>query len=440
MSPASAGRGKRICIITPGHVSTNPRVVKEADALAEAGYSVSVIAANFTPWARTADLSFGTRSWRRAQTLTFGPLSPLPSRIFQGIRQRAAKAVVAVGVCNASTALAAAHPIGPDLIRAALDVPADLYIAHYTAALPAAAIAARRHEARYAFDAEDFHLGDLPDERKYEAQRRIIRAIETRYLPGCAYVTAAAPGIAGLYADAYRMDPPTVLLNVFPLDEAPSRPTSRGAAEPGPSVYWFSQTIGPRRGLECAVRAIGLARSAPHLYLRGRPAAGYSATLHEIAAECGVADRVHILPPAPPSDMARLASVYDLGLSGEDECTRNRRVALTNKLFTYLLAGLPIVMSETPGQSQIASEFGEAARLYPSDDPMTLAARLDEMLLHPDALASARTASWRLGQARFNWDNEQAKLLDCVAAVLEARTGTASGTRKAIWPEPAGAS
>ena len=54
-------------------------------------------------------------------------------------------------------------PFTGPLTAAAKRVPADLYIAHYPAALPAAAIAARRHGALYAFDAEDFHLGDLPD-------------------------------------------------------------------------------------------------------------------------------------------------------------------------------------------------------------------------------------------------------------------------------------
>ena len=40
----------RICILTPGHLSTNPRVVKEADALTGAGYEVNIIAADYALW------------------------------------------------------------------------------------------------------------------------------------------------------------------------------------------------------------------------------------------------------------------------------------------------------------------------------------------------------------------------------------------------------
>ena len=35
---------RRICLITPGHVASTPRLVKNADALAAAGYEVHVVA------------------------------------------------------------------------------------------------------------------------------------------------------------------------------------------------------------------------------------------------------------------------------------------------------------------------------------------------------------------------------------------------------------
>ena len=403
--------------------------MKEADALASAGYAVSVIAADFTPWARDADQSFAGRSWKVVRTLSFGPHSPLASRAIQLARQHSARVMVAAGVRNAPVVLAAWHPIGPDLVRAALGVRADLYIAHYPAALPAAAIAAQRHQARYAFDAEDFHLGDSPQGPDYDLQRQMVRAIEARFLPACACVTAASPGIADAYVKAYGIARPTVVLNVFPLAQAPCCPTPRGTATPGPSVYWFSQTIGSDRGLECAVRAIGQAQSRPHLYLRGTPAVEFLDHLRKIASDAGALDRLHVLPPAASSEMVRLAAVYDVGLVGDTGHTPNRRMALTNKQFTYLLAGIPVVMSNIPAHHDIALAIGDAARLYPVDNPVNLAAALDALLGDPAALAAARDAAWRLGQNRFNWDVEQAKLLGCVEAAL----GTGLRARDEKW-------
>jgi glycosyltransferase involved in cell wall biosynthesis len=407
----------RICLLSPGHLSTNPRLVKEADALTDAGHEVALITGDYSLWARKADKTITARS-RVVQTLCFGPQAALPRRIFQLLRVRVARVLVAAGLRDPAIVCAAWHPIAPDLVAAAKRVKADLYIAHYPAALPAAAIAGRLHGALYAFDAEDFHLGDPPDGIAYATERRIVRAIEERYLPGCTYVTAASPGIADAYASSYRIERPTVVLNVFPRARAPTSPSAKGRAYPSPSIYWFSQTIGPDRGLECAVRAIGRARSQPHLYLRGSPAADYLDLLRRIAVEAGAADRLHILPPAPPYEMERLAAVYDLGLSGETGHTSNRRIALTNKVFTYLLAGLPIIASDIPSHVSFAADGGSAMRLYAVDDADELAAAFDELLEDHHALATARAAAFTLGQTRYNWDDEKSVLLTRVEASL----------------------
>jgi glycosyltransferase involved in cell wall biosynthesis len=429
---------RRVCLLTPGHLSTNPRLVKEADALTNAGYAVSVIAADFALWARDADRLFSDQLWKVVHTLSFGPHSPRRARFVQLLRLHVARAIVAAGVRPAPIVLAAWHPIGPDLVRAAVDVPADLYIAHYPAALPAAAIAAQRHQARYAFDAEDFHLGDTPDGPEYNAQRRMVRIIEGRYLPACAYVTAASPGIAEAYARAYDIARRTVVLNVFPRAQAPCCPTPRGTATPGPSVYWFSQTIGSDRGLECAVRAIGRAQSRPHLYLRGIPAPRFLDSLRKIASDADALDRLHVLPPAVPAEMERLAAAYDVGFSGETGYSANNQIALGNKLFSYLLAGIPLVMSNIPAHQDVAPAMGDAARLYAAENPADLAAALDTLLGNPGLLASARAAAWRLGQERFNWDLEQAKLLSCVEAALGSGECGGDAKRAGLFARPRG--
>jgi glycosyltransferase involved in cell wall biosynthesis len=408
----------RICLVTPGHLSTNPRLVKEADALVEAGHEVAIVAADYTPWAREADREFATRPWRVSKTLHFGPHADLPSRVLQALRRRGGRALAKLGIRHPAVIRAAWHPIAPELVSAAKSILADLYVAHYPAALPAAALAAREHGSRYAFDAEDFHLGDPSDGPEYVLERQMIRAIEGRYLPGCAYVTAASPGIAAAYARAYGIPLPSVILNVFPLDQAPPAPTRRGTIKPNPSIYWFSQTIGPHRGLECAVRAMGISQSRPHLFLRGTPAAGFIERLGKLATAAGVADRLHVLAPAAPSEMARLASCFDVGFVGEPGHTANNQIALSNKQFTYFLAGIPAVMSDTPAHRSAAHEAGAAVLLFPIEDPQGLASRLDALLCNPAALASARAMAWQIGQQRFNWNIEKAVLLDCVTSAL----------------------
>ena len=412
----------RICLITPGHLATNPRLVKEADALCEAGHEVTVVAADYLPWAREADKEYSSRSWRTAAPTPFGPQAPRLRRLVQLARRQSGRLLFLHGFGHPAVLRMACHPAGPDLAWAALRVPADLYIAHYIAALPAAAQAAKRWGAHYAFDAEDFHLGDAESAPRFDEDRRLVRAIESAWLPGCAYITAASPGISDAYAAVYDIARPTVVLNVFPRAQAPTRGTHRGSSVQSPSVYWFSQTIGPNRGLEVAVRAISLAASRPNLFLRGNPARGFARELEALADACGVGERVHLMGPERPGEMERMAAAYDIGLSAEPGYSLNNRLALGNKLFSYLLAGLPIVASDVPAHQGISAELGDAIRLYSAQSAQSLADALDSYLMTSEALSGGRAAAFRLGQERFNWDLEKRILIDCVDRTAEAQT------------------
>ncbi len=408
-----------ICLITQLHPSMNPRLVKEADALAEAGYRVGVIAPDFSEWAREADREFKDRAWQIVERPTFGPLSPWSVRIPElSMRVLASLATRVIGCTHPGIARAAWHPVAPALVAAAKRHRADLYIAHMVASLPAAAIAASHFRARYAFDAEDFHPGDLPDIPQSARKNRMVDFLERKYLNGCSYITAAAPLIADAYAERYDLRRPTVVLNVFPAGRAPGSWQPSGIALPGPSIYWFSQTIGSGRGIECAIRAIARSKARPHLYLRGRPAQGFLDSISALADAEGVDKQVHILPLGSPCEMERLAGAYDIGYSGEPGGTPNNAIALGNKLFSYLLAGLPMLLSDSPAHRAFGPDLGQSARLFAAGDFEDLARGMDEWLTEPAVLARAREAAWRLGQSRFNWEVEKVKLISSVERAM----------------------
>jgi glycosyltransferase involved in cell wall biosynthesis len=117
--------------------------------------------------------------------------------------------------------------------------------------------------------------------------------------------------------------------------------------------------------------------------------------------------------------MAELASAYDLGLVAETGFTPNHRIALSNKQFTYLLAGVPALLSDTPGHCAIAGEAEGAAFLFRGEDAGSLAEHVDRLLGEPEALAQARRRAFELGRTRFNWEIEKATLLDCVSRALQ---------------------
>jgi hypothetical protein len=173
-------------------------------------------------------------------------------------------------------------------------VPADLYIAHYVAALPAAAMAARLHGALLGFDAEDFHSGEGTGALGDVFRMRMIEIVERAALPACAHMTAAAPLIAKAYTARYGIASPATVLNVFPLSMAPAEPrpvrSREGAA--GLRAYWFSQTIGLDRGLQSFIEAMARTTTRVTLDIRGSNRWGHGDALLTLAASLGLADRV----------------------------------------------------------------------------------------------------------------------------------------------------
>lgn len=403
---------RAVCIVSPGNLASNPRVLKEADALHGAGYEVTAVVCNYSDALRGEDDAIAASvPWKVVR---------VNRAVEEGIAARAAtvlaKILLSTGMpVPASVAACSARaPVMP-LTRAARQIRADLYIAHYIAALPAAAAAARRHGALLGFDAEDFHSGEGTGAPGETFRMQMVEAVERAFLPSCTHTTAASPLIGEAYARRYGVSPSTVL-NVFPLSMAPSQPRQRKARPL--RAYWFSQTIGLDRGLQSFIEAMAKARAAVTLDIRGSNRWGHGDALLALAHRLGIGDRVKLLPMASPGEMVQLAAQYDIGLSLETDVSENRRICLTNKIFTYLLAGVPVVMSDTPAQSRLAPDLGAAARLCSLADPVGLAAILDE-LASEVVLAEAAADAWKLGRERYNWDREQAILLTSVAAAFE---------------------
>ncbi len=410
---------RTVCIVSPGNLASNPRVLKEADALHSAGYDVTAVVCDYSEALRGEDDALAAAvPWKVVR---------VKRAAGEGITARAAtmlaKILLAAGLpVPANVAACSARAPVMALARAARQIRADLYIAHYIAALPGAAAAARQHRALLGFDAEDFHSGEGTGARGEAFRMKMVETVERAFLPSCAYTTAASPLIGEAYARQYGVSPSTVL-NVFPLSMAPSRPRQR--KERALQAYWFSQTIGPDRGLQAFIEAMAKTRATVTLDVRGSNRWGHGDALLALAGRLGIADRVKLLPMAPPGEMVDLAAQYDIGLSLETDVSENRRICLTNKIFTYLLAGVPVVMSDTPAQSQLAPDLGAATRLCSLADPAGLATILDE-LASEAVLAEAAAEAWNLGRERYNWDREQGILLTSIAAAFE-RAGHPAG-------------
>lgn len=410
-----------ICIVTTRHISYNPRVLKEADALSEAGHSVTVIAINNHSAYHKEDLRLmASRKWNLL-TVNYRRQGLQESLrwFWTGVRKKIYEQGSRLLGLQCGIAERAHGREYPELFRLAYRQPADLYIAHHPESLGAAFHAAKKHGAKFAFDAEDFHSGELPD-GVHSAQVRRIECLESKYLPKCDYVTAASQCIAEALAEKYRISRPETIENVFPLNSFGSQKDTKERKIDSISLYWYSQVIGPGRGLEETLLALNKLHWPCELHLRGTLMPGFGEKLQSMVQnDRSINSRLFFHAPEPPDDLVDLAAEHDIGLALETGENLNRMLCVTNKLFVYMLAGLGIIASDTPGQMRIMQQVPDAGVVCRMRGVDSLAAAIGELISNPDRLEKAKKASREAAERRFNWDMEKGKLVRIVEAVIE---------------------
>jgi hypothetical protein len=207
------------------------------------------------------------------------------------------------------------------------------------------------------------------------------------------------------------------------LAQAPGEPAPpKSLTDENPATfYWFSQTVGRGRGLESVIKVMGKMRTPTELHLRGFVSTEYAEVLQIAARAAGLRRPIRFLEPESPNEMARLAAAADMGLSVEEGSPLNKDICLPNKVFIYLLAGIPQLLTDTTAQKALAAELPDAAILAEMARTEETAARLDAFFSDPDRVSRSRMSAWNLGRTRFNWDIEKEILVRLVNGALPPR-------------------
>lgn len=299
------------------------------------------------------------------------------------------------------------------LEKAALNCKAQLYIAHNLGALPASVRAAKKWKAKCGFDAEDYHRGEYASsaERGYGIAQRI----EDTYLPLCNYITASSPLIAAAYREVDPTHEFRVIRNVFSRRFLQSSEIFR--SDPSElRIFWFSQTVGPNRGIELLVDAIDkLPDCNISLHLMGDVPASFR---EQLLSGLAVPGKVHFIPPVPPDDIFSISARYDIGFSAEVPLCDNRDYCLTNKLFTYILAGNCILASNTAAQKLFFSQYPGLGLIYRYDDVNSLMAQLKKLYDDRALLSACRRNALQFGGLELNWESESKLFTDIVRCNL----------------------
>jgi len=399
---------KKICIVSDLHLSSNPRVWKEANTLAAAGYAVTILTMWTSAVKRESDKTFlhhPAIQYKAGLNLIPGEIAAW-RRLYYRLRGRLEREVQRIFKTNSPWALGYAPG---RMANRALHERADLYIAHTEYGI----IIGNRlldKGRRVAFDIEDWYSRDyLVPSRPV----KLLEAAERKALTHGVYVTCPSHSMSAAMQATYTgTRAAEVIYNGFPLAESAVAPPPGSAAAPGaPSLIWFSQTIGPGRGLETLLEALKLTRTPLEIHLVGECVAGYDT---ELEAAFPKGHRLAIHPAVKHSELPGVIARHRIGLAIEKRQPESRNKTITNKILQYLQAGIQVLATATDGQHEVAAQFPGVVQIVNPDDPATWAAGLEALLRSGPDRESARCTF----EKKFSWEAQEAKLLELVEKAL----------------------
>ncbi len=403
-----------ILIITNGPLCRNPRVLKEATTLGEAGHRVTVLTVRNHAASEPQDIALLGQAPFSREVVEMRPGAGAGAFRLR-LQQRLARAAARRFGCQTP------HALGPagTLLRRAHRHRADLTIVHNEVAhwVGTRLLSAGR---RVAADIEDWHSEDLLPADRSARPIPLLQQTERLLLHRAAYVSTTSEALASALHARYGGRRPDVITNSFPLPAvaAPSAPPVSL-----PRFFWFSQTTGPGRGLEEFLAAWGQTSRPSQLVLLGEVRPAYAAHLLASLPE-SLRSRITFRPLVPPSDLPAVIAEHDIGLALEQSSIPNRHLTITNKILQYLGAGLAIVATPTAGQQEVLAPAPDAGLLLELDNPVRAAEALDAFLADPVALLTRRQAARHLAEQRYCWALEAPRLRALVERALSAASSS----------------
>jgi len=270
--------------------------------------------------------------------------------------------------------------------------------------------AKRKFKAKVIFDAEDFHRGE---QSYYARQIENTKLVEDKFIPFADLITTASPLISAEYRKSFPKQHLYTINNVFskkflqvPL---PSEPTLR--------LFWFSQNIGLFRGLEIFIEALNhLPGMDISLTILGNlRSVDYREKLLSLSNNPG---RIFFREPVAPDEIFKIAAGYDIGLAGEMPNCRNKEICLSNKIFTYLLAGNCILASDMEGQDEFMNQHNNFGYVYKYDDAKELAEKIAALYNNRSLLQHCRLQSLKAAADELNWEKEKTTWLPLINMLL----------------------
>lgn len=285
----------------------------------------------------------------------------------------------------------------------------DIIHANDWEALPIAVEASRKNGARVVFDAHEY--SPLQFEEDYWRSKLLAPAVRYLLQKYDSFVDASIT-VAPLIAEKYKQEfdlKPIVVLNVPESVEIQRRDIDPNC------IRLIHHGVAMRnRRLETMIEALAMCdqRYRLHFMLIDHDS-GYIQELEDLASRL-CPGRVTFGDPVTPAKVVQQISQYDVGFYLLEPSNYNNKVALPNKFFDFIAAGLVICIGPSPSMADIIHQYG-CGCVTASFAPRDVARALNRVT--PDQWVNMQRAA-REAAKRFSAGTEMGKMVDLYRELL----------------------
>jgi glycosyltransferase involved in cell wall biosynthesis len=271
---------------------------------------------------------------------------------------------------------------------------------HSVATLPLGVMLSRATGAKLVYDAHELEseTNGLNGVRK-----RLTKRVERMLIGRADQCIFVADAIEQWYIDEYQLKNTTVLYNCPPhfTVEPTDYFRQKFNIDSRTPIFLYQGLIGEGRGIRVLVEAFSSLASHAALVVMG-----YGPLANWIAEEAKARPGLYYHPAVTPDKLRDLTAAADFGLSVIEPTSLSYEYCMPNKLFEYVMANKPVLVSPTREQSNFVRKHavGEVAR-----DTSPIALREAVMSLLARDLQALQSAL-RLTAREYCWENQEKKL------------------------------
>jgi len=135
----------------------------------------------------------------------------------------------------------------------------------------------------------------------------------------------------------------------------------------------------------------------------------YEDHYRKLAEEMKVSDRVFFLGKITQEDLPKITSAVDVGVSLIENVSISYYYALPNKLFEYIMADVPVIVSNLPQMKDIVDKYdvGYAVEFDNKDELISAIKKLTEN----ESLRESKKQNCHIASQELNWEKEVTNLL-----------------------------